>query len=857
IIVSSSKLLLTIMGGLLITTPNLSLSAQDSDPISMVVEAGYDNFYRPNAWVPIKIDVRNEGAPINGRLTVRPETSGRAVAAAYSAPIDLPTGSEKTAFLYIEVAETASSVLVELIDGENVRVLEQRVGLTVINSRDSLNVVISGTGASTVPLSNVAQGGYFARPARLEVGGLPPHAAALNAIDTLVLYDVQTDQFTVDQLRAIEGWVATGGHLVTIGGPSWAQTASGLDDALLPFVPIGSETVDDITALAQFIGLPDTLTERTFVTTGDIVEGAQVLATTDDDLPLLVRREFGAGISDFLTVDPTLEPLRSWTNMPMLWFNIFATAPPQPGWTGGFVDSQEIARALAILPNVDLLPPVSSMILFIAAYIILIGPVNYLVLSRIRKRAWGWGTIPLFITAFTLIAWNVGFNLRGSEIIVSRLYITQSYLGTDVAYQDQLVGVLSPRRELYTITAPQDALFNVLPGLDEETVFSSSVQRTTAEVTQDTQFSVQELPIDGGIFANFSTSTLTTQPDISGSVTISYDTEAETTANAPLPIGQNVIGVIRNDSDITLEDAIVVLRNQFYPLDAPLAPGDVVDFSADDFVPIITDQDDLFAMPSPFQMSSQLDIQRTTVTRDTIAESLVTSRVLLGIPWVSSIHLPANFDFNNEPDEEQNRRRALLRAFMRDQYASRGIGNQAYLMGWTTGEQPTDIAVQDVTYRAVDTSLHIIELASSVDTPPASQQVTIDPSQFTWAFTNITTTQVFGGVNNLTIINPGFAEMQLMPLEGAVLDTVDMMTLELDRSSAYGREVEVSLWNYQTNEWDAFDSRTSESYDITAPEPYLGPRNTVRLRLSLDRNLAESSASARIGDIRIIQIGNF
>ena len=117
-------LLLTIMGALLIGTPNLSLSAQDNNPIVMVVEAGYDNFYRPNAWVPIKIDVRNDGAPIDGRLTVRPETSGRAVAAAYSAPIDLPTGSEKTAFLYAEVVEGASSVLVELIDGENVRVHE-------------------------------------------------------------------------------------------------------------------------------------------------------------------------------------------------------------------------------------------------------------------------------------------------------------------------------------------------------------------------------------------------------------------------------------------------------------------------------------------------------------------------------------------------------------------------------------------------------------------------------------------------------------------------------------------------------------------------------------------------------------
>lgn len=848
-------LLMTLLLPLLIW--GLPTSAQDTDLISMTVEAGYDTYYRPSNWVPIKIDVRNDGDSIDGRLTVRPETSGRSVAAAYSAPIDLPTGSEKTAFLYIDANEGATNVLVELIDNEGVRVLEQRVSLTMIDPNDRLHVVISGTGASTIPLNTVSQAGFASRPARLEIEALPPQAAALQAIDTLLLYDVQSDQFTVGQLAAIEGWVATGGHLITIGGPSWAQTASGLDDSLLPFVPSGSENVDDISALAAFMGMPDTLAERTFVTTGDIVENAQVLIETEAGLPLLVRNEIGVGISDYLTVDPTLEPLRGWIGMGDLWFNILATAPPQPSWIGGFLDLQETARALAILPNVDLLPPVTSMIAFIAAYILLIGPVNYLILSRIRKRAWGWVTIPLFIVIFTLIAWNVGFNLRGSEIIVSRLYVVQSYNNTDVAYQDQLVGVLSPRRELYTITAPQDALLNVLPGLDEETVFSSSVSRTAAEVTQATQFTVEDLAIDGGIFANFSTTTLTAQPDITGSLTYTYDTDVESTMDNPLPIGQNIIGVVRNDSDLTLEDAVIITRNQFARLDEPLAPGDVVDLSADDFLPIIIDQDDVLAVPAPIQLSAQFALDRTIRTRDTIAETLVTSRLLLGIPWASTVDMPPEAEFNTEPDEEQNRRRAFLRAFMRDQQAERGMGNQAYLMGWTTAEQPTDITIEDVIYRAVDTALHIIELDTTTETPPSSQQITLDPNQYTWAFTDVTPTQVIGGVNNMTIINPGFAEIQFMPLEGAVLSDVTEMRVELDRSSAYGREVEVSLWNYETDEWVTLDSRTSESYDITTPNLYLGPRNTVRVRLSLDRNLADSTASARIGDIRVIQVGNF
>ena len=76
--------------------------AQSDEPITLLVDAGFDHFYRPGYWLPLQIQVRNEGVGFSGRLTVRPETSGRAVNSAYSTPIDLPTGSDKTVFLYIQ-----------------------------------------------------------------------------------------------------------------------------------------------------------------------------------------------------------------------------------------------------------------------------------------------------------------------------------------------------------------------------------------------------------------------------------------------------------------------------------------------------------------------------------------------------------------------------------------------------------------------------------------------------------------------------------------------------------------------------------------------------------------------------------
>lgn len=833
----------------------LPSAAQDNEPINMLVEAGFDNFFRPEQWLPIQIRVQNDGVGFDGRLTVRPETSGRAVDTAYSSTIDLPTGSDKTVFLYVQVASFADNLLIELIDNEGVRVSEQRVGLSGIAPRDALHMVVSGTGANSIPLNALAQGGFNARQGRWTLDNLPPNVAALQSIDTLIFYDVQSDQMTIGQLEALETWVATGGHLIVIGGPSWTQTASGFsDNAILPFVPDGSANVDDVSGLAAYVGLSDNLSTRTFITTGEVTENSRILAQTDDNLAILIRRELGTGVVDYFTLDPTLEPLRSWLALPEVWLNLLSTAVPEPGWQRGLLDQQEAARALAILPGVNLLPPVTSMLLFIGIYILLIGPINYFVLSRMRRRAWAWLTIPVFILIFTILAWNVGFNLRGSELILSRLYVVQSFDDTEAAYQEELVGVLSPRRDTYTVAAPDPAFMQVLPGLEADSFFSANISRSTTEVVQSNAFVVEDIAIDGGIFANFGLSRAVDRPEISGTATITYITERDEDTPENTALGQSIRGVIRNDSEIDLDDAIILTRNQFYRLDGTFAAGDVLDFDSSDFELINETERELIPLASPFQSSSQLEIA-SSGRNSSINDSLVTSRVLLNIPWSAATRRSIILESD---DEEENRRRAFLRAFMRDQYATAGIGHEIYLLGWSNAERPNDIAIDEVTFRPVDTTLYIIELSTTVETPPSSEIVTISPDQFTWTALDLDPLQVSTtGMNDLTLVNPASLTLQFAPIDGAILADVSDMRLELDRTSAYGNRVDVSLWHWETQTWEALSGNSIEIYDIDNIERYLGTDNMVRVRLNLEADLVGNTGTARIRNVRLFQTGNF
>ena len=89
---------------------------------------------------------------------------------------------------------------------------------------------------------------------------------------------------------------------------------------------------------------------------------------------------------------------------------------------------------------------------FLAIYIIVIGPLNYLVLKRLGRRELAWLTIPcLLIIVYSVVAYLTGFSLRGTQATINRLALVQVWPGTDQAQVDGVIGVLAPRRAIYNL----------------------------------------------------------------------------------------------------------------------------------------------------------------------------------------------------------------------------------------------------------------------------------------------------------------------------------------------------------------------------------------------------------------------
>ena len=81
------------------------------------------------------------------------------------------------------------------------------------------------------------------------------------------------------------------------------------------------------------------------------------------------------------------------------------------------IDDSTIVSAVINLPSLAL-PPIGGLIVLLFGYILLVGPVNYLVLRRLDRREWAWVTVPVLILVFTVGSFGIGGLLRGSDVII-------------------------------------------------------------------------------------------------------------------------------------------------------------------------------------------------------------------------------------------------------------------------------------------------------------------------------------------------------------------------------------------------------------------------------------------------------
>ena len=443
--------------------------AQETSPISLEVEVGFDGKARVGNWIPVVVRLENQGPDLSAEIHVIGNRGHPMSSGIYVADVVLPRDGRKRLTLHVPYMTATPRLDVELVaDGEVVASLEPPVN--IIGETDLFVGVVgrrAGAWNLLTTLELPGQGREVA-VAAISPDTFPQRPEVLHAFDVIALGDVSVETLLPEMLEALEGWVAGGGTLVLSGGSNAGASLRGLPKRLMPVIPGDATELKSISALERLGDEPILTTLPIVVNSADVVSG-RVLAK-EGDLPLAVLSAYGKGRVLFLAFDPAAQPLVGWPGLPQMWKELlFQSLPPVVLFSDQVAGRSRSMRTATsqwpyqlhnAMSNLSALefPSIKVLLGLIAGYILLVGPVNYLMLRWLRRPGLTWLTIPVLVILFSSGAYLLAVRAKGSDLQVSSVSLVQEAPDTDWGRVQRMVGVLAPSQADYRVEVPGSSL---------------------------------------------------------------------------------------------------------------------------------------------------------------------------------------------------------------------------------------------------------------------------------------------------------------------------------------------------------------------------------------------------------------
>jgi hypothetical protein len=529
-----------------------------NNPVTLTVHAGYQDVVKAGGWMPVTIDAGNTGAGVDGMLEVQeslnaqPGVSGFTI---YEAPISLASGASKRVRIYLEENTTGATITARITQQGRVVVSQDSVASATTSA---LIGVLSDQSTALDDFAAVHPGGVAARVVHLRNDDIPDSSIPLQAFDLLVIDDFATDSLTSAQRSAIADYVTTGGDLLVGTGAAWRKTLAALPPAILPMQVSGTTVIDSATIGGSAVE----------VATGKVTNGVAWLS--DAGQPLILERPAGAGLVTMSTFDWNQLPVAVATDSRTILRQVmsraifgqggaaqnipYAVMGPAPMGFGSqssiSTRSSVLTPVLGNLPGLDL-PSLQLTGALVLIYVLLVGPVNYLVLGAMRRRALAWVTVPLIALVAAGGAYGAGIFTKGRSVQTNQIAIVHVEPGTDHAYQETYTGIIPPSRGDYQATAAGERLLISPIATNNGYAYAGSVRVNVAS-NQVTLSGMTAFALGG-----FATEGVTTAPKLTASVAL---------------VNGQLKGTVENHSNLTFTDAVLIAGDNFQTI-GTLKPG--------------------------------------------------------------------------------------------------------------------------------------------------------------------------------------------------------------------------------------------------------------------------------------------
>ena len=442
-----------------LTLPAMAAAVGAANSITLEARALVGGRFMTNGWLAVSVTLSNTGSPTTGYV------AADGVDGTVRRFVELPGGAHKHVAIYVRPAPFVRTVTLRF-EAPNGSSLATAADDVKVLERTSSQVAIVGDGGGNLRPQLVARGAGFPEPIPLSPADLPERPEPLRGIGTIV-WAADSTGLTEQQRRSLERWVAAGGQLIVLGGPDW-QARTAAFGTLLPVTRLASLDGSSATAFAAWAGAkPPGGTASITASVGDLTPGAISLVDNGSGHALMAAISRGAGRVGFIGIDLATTPFRSWAGGPLLWTRLLPDNRIAEQFGGVGPADEDVAnvmtQALANLPSLAV-PPAELLLAVIVGYILLIGPLSYLVLRRIDRRELAWVVAPILVLVFSGVSYGIGASMKGSQIIVNQIAMVRSSTDGTAASVSTYAGIFSPTRATYDLTVRGDALLSALQG---------------------------------------------------------------------------------------------------------------------------------------------------------------------------------------------------------------------------------------------------------------------------------------------------------------------------------------------------------------------------------------------------------
>ena len=554
----------------LIIFSSISLSSVFStqvEDIEISVDIGFNNFYEYDSQIPINVKLKNNLRDINGKvqLLIPYKFRDAEVYTAYSKEISIAENSTKELQFVSLIRSNVNKIIVRITDDSDTLIAEKEISIAKGKRYDDINIgvlsddfeslsyfnlvfrkesqdIIKNVNTNTTTVETIVKNAIDNVNTNVVniSDKMVENWEALQSLDIIIINNYNTEILTGQENKALEEWVNKGGLLLVGTGANHEKTLKGL----------GGLNYIQVTELDEINEINGDIIEPLNIIQGIKKSGDEILI--QDNKVLVYNKSTGLGNIIITGFDLGLNPFLQWEGKENFFRNIltpYITASNEKSIDLGVGLGYNMLRYIPL----DRTASLNVIMWIIIIFILLIGPINYIVLKKLDRRELAWITIPTIVVLFSLFIYIWSFATRFEKPLSNNISTVMIYPQSDKSVVNTTASVISFSNGDIDVSMKEGAYFSAYRFRPESQLYNLRHKFEDGDIIVEYAQNDNKNLIFKKRLA-WDSQFIEVQDEINTGQGIVYDLKIK---------DQNIEGSISNLTGLNIEDAVIIYNNDF------------------------------------------------------------------------------------------------------------------------------------------------------------------------------------------------------------------------------------------------------------------------------------------------------